>query len=118
MKFARKSLNSRLLLSWHLKFAVAAAVTTHYPLPPPPQVELLKAVGAKQADAEDQAAGEEVEAPCHQNMLASWFFGTYCELPTFDDPLKDPSKYKQVAAAGGDRRRSRSLLAHAMQRLW
>jgi hypothetical protein len=82
------------------------------------QVELLKAYFAKQDGAEDQAAGEEVEAPCHQNMLASWFFGTYCELPTFDDPLKDPSKYKQVKAAGGDRRRSRSLLAHMVQRLW
>jgi hypothetical protein len=79
----------------------------------PLQVELLKAVGAKQDEG-----GEEVEAPCHQNMLASWFFGTYCELPTFDDPLKDPSKYKQVKAAGGDRRRSRSLLADALQGLW
>jgi hypothetical protein len=82
------------------------------------QVELLKAAGAAPAPE----AGEEVTAPCHQNILASWFFGTTCDLPTFDDALKDPSKYKQpkAQAAGGpgDRRRSRSLLAAAMQRLW
>ncbi|WIA15856.1 hypothetical protein OEZ85_012610 [Tetradesmus obliquus] len=75
------------------------------------EVELLKAAGAKPA----ATGGEEVTAPCHQNMLASWFFGTYCELPTFDDPLKDPSKYKQPKAAAGKRRSLLSAVAARLQ---
>lgn len=60
--------------------------------PTPPQVKKIK---KEIKEDEDDVNDEEVEAPCHENIWLSYFFGTVC-----DDDGKLGRKFKDDAGDG------------------